>query len=93
MTPMILEAFGGISPHSLNFIRRLALHHMYKPSSSRRLRRGATCYAYVGATYALHVRLRTGERIARARQVHRDDTEMKMRLIKPYQGRRRALAR
>ena len=23
--PMILEAFGGISPHSLNFIRRLAL--------------------------------------------------------------------
>ena len=23
--PMILEAFGGISPHSLHFIRRLAL--------------------------------------------------------------------
>ena len=22
--PMILEAFGGISPHSLHFIRRLA---------------------------------------------------------------------
>jgi hypothetical protein len=26
VTPMILEAFGGISPHSLHFIRRLALH-------------------------------------------------------------------
>ena len=24
--PMILEAFGGISPHSLHFIRRLALY-------------------------------------------------------------------
>ena len=39
--PMILEAFGGISPHSLHFIRRLALRAKGAPARARqhRLRR------------------------------------------------------
>ena len=36
--PMILEAFGGISPHSLHFIRRLALRAKGARARQHRLR-------------------------------------------------------
>ena len=79
--PMILEAFGGISPHSLHFIRRLAL----RAKGARA--RDSTVYGASSTSaksfFVHHTQqLAAAAQVGDAKGIRKKITEMKMRLIK-----------
>ena len=79
--PMILEAFGGISPHSLHFIRRLALRAKGARARDSTVYGGSSTSAksfFVHHTQQLAAAAQVGD----AKGIRKKITEMKMRLIK-----------
>jgi hypothetical protein len=78
---MILEAFGGISPHSLYFIRRLALRAKGARARDSTVYGGSSTSAksfFVHHTQQLAAAAQVGD----AKGIRKKITEMKMRLIK-----------
>ena len=78
---MILEAFGGISPHSLHFIRRLALRAKGARARDSTVYGGSSTSAksfFVHHTQQLAAAAQVGD----AKGIRKKITEMKMRLIK-----------
>ena len=79
--PMILEAFGGISPHSLHFIRRLALRAKGARARDSTVYGGSSTSAksfFVHHTQQLAAAAQVGD----AKGIRKKITKMKMRLIK-----------
>ena len=79
--PMILEAFGGISPHSLHFIRRLALRAKGARARDSTVYGASSTSAksfFVHHTQQLSAAAQVGD----AKGIRKKITEMKMRLIK-----------
>ena len=77
--PMILEAFGGISPHSLHFIRRLALRAKGARARDSTVYGGSSTSAksfFVHHTQQLAAAAQVGD----AKMIRKKITEMKMRL-------------
>ena len=80
-----LEAFGGISPHSLHFIRRLALR-----AKGARARDRCTVYtegrrsSTSAKSFFVHhtQQLAAAAQVGDAKGIRKKITEMKMRLIK-----------
>ena len=76
-----LEAFGGISPHSLHFIRRLALRAKGARARDSTVYGGSSTSAksfFVHHTQQLAAAAQVGD----AKGIRKKITEMKMRLIK-----------
>ena len=79
---MILEAFGGISPHSLHFIRRLALR-----AKGARARDSTVVYggsSTSAKSFFVHhtQQLAAAAQVGDAKGIRKKITEMKMRLSK-----------
>ena len=75
------EAFGGISPHSLHFIRRLALRAKGARARDSTVYGGSSTSAksfFVHHTQQLAAAAQVGD----AKGIRKKITEMKMRLIK-----------
>ena len=85
--PMSLEAFGGILPHSLHFIRRIALRA--KGARGRARARDSTVYggrarAPTAKSFFVHhtQQLAAAAQVGDAKGIRKKITKMKMRLIK-----------
>ena len=90
MIPMILEAFGGISPHSLHFIRRLAL----RAKGARA--RDSTVYGASSTSAKLFFvhhtqQLAAAAQVGDAKGIRKKITEMKNMRLKSRTPRRHAL--
>ena len=80
--PMILEAFGGISPHSLHFIRRLALRAKGARARDSTVY-GASSTSAKSFFVAPHTQqLAAAAQVGDAKGIRKKITEMKMHLIK-----------
>jgi hypothetical protein len=80
--PMILEAYSGISPHSLHFIRRLALRAKGARARDSTVYRGSSTSA---KSFFVHIhtqQLAAAAQVGDAKGIRKKITEMKMRLIK-----------
>jgi hypothetical protein len=91
---MILEAFGGISPHSLHFIRRLAL----RAKGARARARDSTVYggsSTSAKSFFVHhtQQLAAAAQVGDAKGIRKKITEMKMRLILATRLRRTGAAK
>ena len=80
---MILEAFGGISPHSLHFIRRLALRAKGARARDSTVY-GASSTSTSAKSFFVHhtQQLAAAAQVGDAKGIRKKITEMKMRLIK-----------
>ena len=82
--PMILEAFGGISPHSLHFIRRLALWAKGARARDSTVYGEGRARAPSRSSYFAHhtQQLAAAAQVGDAKGIRKKITEMKIRLIK-----------
>ena len=79
---MILEAFGGISPHSLHFIRRLALGAKGARARDSTVYGGSSTSAMKSFFVHHTQQLAAAAQVGDAKGIRKKITEMKMHLIK-----------